>query len=154
MSLTQNNKKQRGRTFLTLLFWIYIAVLLRITVFRDDFSFDNLMQNGNVNPELFTAYIPFLRGGFIGLFIYLFVGNIVWFVPLGGYLVWKYEKCSVWLAAFAGFLLSLAIETSQYVFGVGVTELDDLVLNTAGAFIGAVIIRIVQKLSDRRSRVK
>lgn len=146
MSLDQNNNRQRGRVFLTLLFWIYIAVLLRITVFREDFSFDNLLQNGKINPELFTAYIPFLRGGFIGLFIYLFVGNIVWFVPLGGYLVWKYEKCSVWLAALTGFLLSLGIETSQYVFGVGVTELDDLVLNTAGAFIGAVFIRLVQKL--------
>ena len=84
MSLNQNNNRQRGRVFLTLLFWIYIAVLLRITVFREDFSFDNLLQNGKINSELFTAYIPFLRGGFIGLFIYLFVGNIVWYVPLGG----------------------------------------------------------------------
>ena len=69
MSLNQQNHVQRGRRVLTLLFWIYILVLLRITVFREDFSFDHLMENGNVNPELFTAYIPFLRGGFIGLFI-------------------------------------------------------------------------------------
>ncbi|MBQ8813934.1 MAG: VanZ family protein [Lachnospiraceae bacterium] len=150
MMLKQHNQRQRGRSLLTLLFWIYIAVLLRITVFRESFSFDHLMENGNVNPELFTAYIPFLRGGFIGLFIYLFVGNIVWFIPLGGYLVWKHPKCSVLLATIIGFLLSLGIETSQYVFGVGVTELDDLVLNTAGTLIGAVFVRVVQRMSEKQ----
>ena len=150
MSLKQNNDKQRGRKLLTLLFWIYIAVLLRITVFREDFSFDHLMENGNVNPELFTAYIPFLRGGFIGLFIYLFVGNIVWFIPLGGYLLWKHEKCTVLQATIIGFLLSLVIEASQYVFGVGVTELDDLVLNTTGTLIGAVFMWAFRKLRETR----
>lgn len=152
MKLKHNNEKQWGRKLLTLLFWIYIAALLRITVFREDFSFDHLMENGNVNPELFTAYIPFLRGGFIWLFIYLFVGNIVWFIPLGGYLVWRHPKCSVLLATLTGFLLSLAIEISQYVFGVGVTELDDLVLNTTGTLIGAVFIRVVQRLKDRKEK--
>ena len=146
MSLNQQNHVQRGRRVLTLLFWIYILVLLRITVFREDFSFDHMTENGNVNPELFTAYIPFLRGGFIGLFIYLFVGNIVWFIPLGGYLLWKHEKCTVLQAAIIGFLLSLVIETSQYIFGVGVTELDDLVLNTTGTLIGALAMRLLQKL--------
>lgn len=136
---------------LTLLFWIYLAVLLKITVFRSDFSFDHLLENGKLNLELFTAYIPFLRGGFIWLFIYLFVGNIVWFIPLGGYLVWKYPKCSVLLATAAGFLLSLGIEVSQYIFGVGVTEVDDLVLNTTGALIGAVLIRVVQWIVKTRS---
>ena len=150
MKLDQQNRLQRGRRLLTLLFGIYLLVLLRITVFREDFSFDHLMENGNINPELFTAYIPFLRGGFIGLFIYLFVGNIVWFMPLGGYLVWRFPRCGVWLATAAGFLLSLAIETSQYVFGVGVTELDDLVLNTAGTFLGAVAVRCVLRLSEKK----
>ena len=154
MKLVQQNKKQQGRWMLTLLFGVYLLVLLRITVFREDFSFDHLMENGNINSELFTAYIPFLRGGFIGLFIYLFVGNIVWFVPLGGYLAWRFPRCGVWLATAAGFLLSLAIETSQYVFGVGVTELDDLVLNTAGTFLGAVFIKGIERCLKKRSNRK
>ena len=156
MKEMKSQKGQQGRRILALLFWIYLCMLLRITVFREDFSLDHLMENGNINPELFTAYIPFLRGGFIGLFIYLFVGNIVWFMPLGGYLVWRFRRCGVWLTTAAGFLLSLAIETSQYVFGVGVTELDDLVLNTAGTFLGAVIVRWImswlKKRSDRKNR--
>ena len=150
MSFEKKNEQQRGGQIITLLFWIYVIALLRITVFRDDFSLSHIMTNGKLNLELFSAYIPFLRGGFIWLFIYLFVGNIVWFIPLGAYLVWKAPRHTVWRAVLIGFLLSLVIEVSQYIFGVGVTEVDDLVLNTAGTLIGAVLMRIVQKIVKER----
>lgn len=150
MGLKKKDEQQRRQRIVTLLFWIYIAALLWITVFREGFSFSNLMVNGNLNLELFTAYIPFLRGGFILLFIYLFVGNIVCFIPLGGYLVWRHPHYSVWRAMMAGFCLSLAIELSQFIFGVGVTELDDLVLNTAGTLIGAVCVRVWQRIVAKR----
>ena len=149
MSFKKKNEQQRGR-FMTLLFWIYVIVLLRFTVFRDDFSLSHIMVNGKLNLELFTAYIPFLRGGFIWLFIYLFVGKIVWFIPLGAYLVWKEPGRTVWRAALIGLLLSVAIEVSQYIFGVGVTEVDDLVLNTAGTLIGAILMRMKQKIVKER----
>lgn len=149
MSFKRKNEQQRGR-FMTLLFWIYVIVLLRFTVFRDDFSLSHIMVNGKLNLELFTAYIPFLRGGFIWLFIYLFVGNIVWFIPLGVYLVWKEPGRTVWRAVLIGLLLSIAIEVSQYIFGVGVTEVDDLVLNTAGTLIGAILMRMKQKIVKER----
>ena len=149
-SFEKKNEQQRGRRIITLLFWIYVIVLLRITVFRDDLSLSHIMTNGKLNLELFSAYIPFLRGGFIWLFIYLFVGNIVWFIPLGAYLVWKKPGRSVWQAVVIGLSLSLLIEVSQYVFGVGVTEVDDLVLNTSGALIGAVLMRITQYFMEKR----
>lgn len=38
-----------------------------------------------------------------------------------------------------GFLLSLTIEVSQYIFALGRTDIDDLWANTLGAFIGAVM---------------
>ena len=150
MSFEKKNEQQRGGQIITLLFWIYVIALLRITVFRDDFSLSHIMTNGKLNLELFSAYIPFLRGGFIWLFIYLFVGNIVWFIPLGAYLVWKEPRHTVWRAVLIGFLLSLVIEVSQYIFGVGVTEVDDLVLNTAGTLIGVILMRIVQKIVKER----
>ena len=150
MSFEKKSEQQRGKRFITLLFWIYVIALLRITVFRDDFSLSHIMTNGKLNLELFAAYIPFLRGGFIWLFIYLFVGNIVWFIPLGAYLVWKDPEHTVWRATLIGLILSLAIEVSQYVFGVGVTEVDDLVLNTSGTMIGAVLMRIVQYIVKKR----
>ena len=37
-----------------------------------------------------------------------------------------------------GFLFSLAIEVTQYVFSVGRTDIDDLICNTIGAYVGAL----------------
>lgn len=149
-SFERKSEQQRFGQLITLLFWIYVIALLRITVLRDDFSLSHIMTNGKLNLELFSAYIPFLRGGFIWLFIYLFVGNIVWFIPLGAYLVWKDPGHTVWRATLIGFVISLVIEVSQYIFGVGVTELDDLVLNTTGTLIGAILMRVVQKIMKER----
>lgn len=80
-------KKDSIRAALDILFLIYLAILLRITVFRFGFSPDSLMQDGIVNLTLFGEYIPLISQGKWLRFIYLFVGNIVWFVPLGAYLM-------------------------------------------------------------------
>ncbi len=48
---------------------------------------------------------------------------------------------SIGMIAVFGFLLSLAIEFSQYMFGTGYSELDDLLLNTVGTLIGFLIYR-------------
>lgn len=41
-----------------------------------------------------------------------------------------------------GLLFSLVIEFSQFAFGTGESELDDLILNTFGAFIGFKLFRL------------
>ncbi len=128
------------RMTLKCLFIIYIGVLLRITVFRSGFGFRNLCQNGIINLTLFESYIPLIKSRDIIRIIYLFVGNIIWFVPFGFYLrrLGKRERKSweIWLL---GLLLSFIIEFLQYVFGTGISEMDDLILNSLGAWMGAVL---------------
>ncbi len=43
-------------------------------------------------------------------------------------------------------MLSLFIEIMQYVWGVGISEIDDLILNTFGAFIGVAAVRVIEKV--------
>ncbi len=60
-------------------FIIYITILLYITVIR------NLrFRERVINLQLFVGYIPIIQNS-ISRFIYLFVGNIIWFVPFGFY---------------------------------------------------------------------
>lgn len=127
---------------------LYLGILLRITVFRSGFGLENLFQNGNINLTLFTEYLPMLRSGDWFRFIYLFVGNIVWFVPLGIFMELGKKEKPLWLILLCGLALSLFIETLQYVFGTGVSELDDLVLNTLGCVCGALFVRTVRKLGE------
>lgn len=129
----------RRKHWITLLFAAYLAVLLRITVFRSGFGAHAFCRDGVVNLKLFTGYLPIIRAHDWGRFLYLFVGDIVWFVPLGIYVRCRLGKRGILWAAVLGFALSLLIETMQYLFGTGVSELDDLILNTAGAALGAML---------------
>jgi glycopeptide antibiotics resistance protein len=119
-------------------FWVYLAVLLRITVFRAGF-WSHEVFSGEI------VWVPFqdiflLASTAPGRFIYLFVGNIVWFVPFGFLL----PRLTGWGAGVVGlaFLLSLLIETLQFVLGTGVSEVEDLILNTLGGGIGYLFHRL------------
>ena len=74
----------------TILFTCYLAVLLRITVFRSGFGTHGLCSDGQINLKLFEAYIPLIRTRDWDRFAYLFIGNLIWFVPLGMYV--RYRK--------------------------------------------------------------
>lgn len=128
-----------------IIFLIYIAVVLKITVFRSSFSLNHLFQNGTVNLTIFKGYTIFIRSKNWYRLIYLFVGNIIWFIPFGMYLQYTGKIESVLLVTLYGMLFSLCIETLQYVFGTGISELDDIILNTFGAWIGAVSVKLFQK---------
>lgn len=120
----------------------WLAVLFRITVFRNG-CFSNGLFSGRVEWEAFAYYLKLARIGYWRYFVYLFVGNLIWFAPAG--VLVRLRGGSLGQAALAGFLLSLCVETAQFVLGSGVSELDDLILNTAGAVLGcgsaALILR-------------
>ena len=137
------------KKIINILFMIYIGIILRITVFRSSFSIDNLMENGQINLALFKEYIPIVQAGDWFTFSYLFIGNIIWFAPFGMYLEYEKKGNKFWKVLLFGFAFSFFIETLQYVFGTGFSELDDLILNTIGVFLGAIFARIIRCLRKR-----
>lgn len=131
-----------------ILFVCYLAVLLKITVFRSGFSTHGFCTDGTINLKLFEEYVPLVRTHDWDRFIYLFVGNIIWFVPLGMYVRYRKSQAGIMWAVIFGLLLSLCIEIMQYLFGTGISELDDLILNTLGAALGA-LIRVKKRVEKR-----
>lgn len=129
-----DSKKQEKRE---VLFIIYMALLLGITVFRPwALSWNHFLQ-GSLNLKPFTEYVRLLEKGELLRTLYLFLGNIAAFMPFGMYLAYRKPEGKPGRIVLYGFLLSLAIECMQYVLGTGYTELDDLILNTVGAGVGA-----------------
>ncbi len=77
-------------------------------------------------------------------------GNVVGFVPFGYILpVMDRRFQSVLLVTVNGFSLSLCVETVQLVFRVGCFDVDDLVLNTLGAFLGYVLFWACNEIRRR-----
>ncbi|MBQ7595436.1 MAG: VanZ family protein [Clostridia bacterium] len=75
--------------------------------------------------------------------------NIIVFIPLGMLLPAAAGKepssKSFWFTICAGLLVSLIIETLQYAFSLGYSEVDDLIFNTLGTMIGAGIFALSGK---------
>ena len=114
-------------------FWLYLAALLRLTVFRAGFLSHGPFS-GRVELVPFVYLWKLLRVKYYRYFCYLFFGNLLWFVPLGAYL--RYRGTGLRSALAIGLALSFAIELAQFVLGSGVSEVEDLILNTAGAALG------------------
>ena len=112
------------------LFAMYLTVLLKLTVFRD-----TTMAERQVNLKLFSNYINVLREGGIFRFVWLFFGNLGWFVPWG-FFVPIIKKSNFLTTVFSGFVFSLIIEALQFALKKGFFEIDDLILNTLGTALG------------------
>ena len=72
--------------------------------------------------------------------------NKIWlFIPLGtGLYKWLQKK---WVLLIS-FVMSVAIETTQYITGLGIAEFDDVFGNTMGGWIGILTAyAVVSKIS-------
>lgn len=49
-------------------------------------------------------------------------------------------------------MVSLAVETIQLVFDVGVFDVDDLILNTVGTIVGYALFRLIVYMIGKRER--
>ena len=72
-------------------------------------------------------------------------GNILVFSPMGILIpIFMKRRVGILYIGGASFLLSFFIETVQLVFKIGVFDVDDLMMNTAGGLIGYLVYRISQ----------
>jgi len=72
-------------------------------------------------------------------------GNFILFIPYTFIVVIWFNYKNGRLVLLSVFLLSLSVETLQYVFRVGVADIDDVLLNTAGGWVGTWICLALQK---------
>lgn len=81
------------------------------------------------------------------------LANVAFFVPLGLLVVLFAGARWWWAGALAGLVLSAAIETGQALFlPARYATLDDVLANTIGATVGALLGVVVLSLAVRRSR--
>jgi glycopeptide antibiotics resistance protein len=154
-----NNKKRRVNFSLKNeaglnIFFIYILCLLSVTLFPLIIGFGerNNWISVNLIPIIGTAKEvssitsdPNMQNFMIKFWIKNIFGNILLLLPLGVMMpmLWKQFDCKKKMILFA-FCLSLSIETLQLLSGfIGnmgrAFDIDDILLNTIGAFIGFIL---------------
>ena len=52
---------------------------------------------------------------------------------------------------FLGFLLSLSLELSQYIFCIGASDITDLIMNTTGVLVGVGLYYLLKKIFKEKT---
>lgn len=81
-------------------------------------------------------------------------GNIVGFMPFGFFVPLLRNKASLWKTVCLSFELTLAIETTQLLFRVGIFDVDDLFLNTLGGLLGYLCYAVTHGIYRWRFRMR
>ena len=67
-----------------------------------------------------------------------YLGNIALFFPAGLLLPILFQKLGFLKTVLLGLLISFGVEILQYILSSGYTDIDDVIMNTAGCALGAV----------------
>jgi glycopeptide antibiotics resistance protein len=119
--------------YLLLLFWI---LLLKLGV---QFSY---MENRNVNLIPFGA--PMMSNGKTD--VSEIILNVVIFVPLGIYAGVLFKKLNLGKKLLFFLLISLALESLQFILKIGAFDITDIITNTTGGIVGLTIFKTIEKL--------
>lgn len=135
----KGNKTSVAYEILMAIFFVYMSGLLSLTVFpREGLS----GGNGGFNLVPFRTIFPLFKASVMS-FLILFVGNVVMFMPIGFFIPLLWNKRIVFTCV-TGALFSLLIELSQILIGRN-TDIDDLILNTLGVFLGYLVFLLLEK---------
>lgn len=135
------------RSFTLSLFAVYIALLTWIILFKMQVSLSALQM-----PAAKLNVVPLAGSGANGSVNWdEVVNNILIFLPMGVYLAMLLPERSFLLKLLPAFLISLAYETLQFLFRIGVADSTDLLGNTLGAAAGILIFPLFFRLFGEKA---
>ncbi|WP_294248982.1 VanZ family protein [uncultured Chryseobacterium sp.] len=119
---------------------LFLLYLMFLGMGRRQFE-DNLLT---IRPVLST--IDFIKGCISWKDIITIVGgNIIMFVPFG-FLGWAYPKLMGIKPLLFTFISAITIvEGFQYFTRMGIFEVDDILLNTSGMYLGFLIRNLMER---------
>lgn len=130
---------------------VYLLAFIKIVVFK----------NGFTKEFRSLSFIPFqFIGDFfrtetsLDVFLKNNLGNIAIFIPMGILLPVLFKSIDFKKSVLICFITSLTIEVTQYIIGFGMTDIDDLMLNTLGATIGSLLYFRILEIIDKKMRFK
>jgi len=138
--------REGGRVALVVLFAVYLILLVWVVLWKLELPHVDWHARGR-----FIKLVPFVAGagsdasGPVEVF-----ANIVLFVPFGIYLGLLAPSWQWWRAAGAVAVASLLLEIAQYVLALGISDVTDIVANTAGGLAGIGLLALARRKREAR----
>ena len=90
----------------------------------------------------------------LGQFIYNVIGNIVLFIPFGFFIYIKCEK-NKHKTLLAVLIMTLGVEFIQGFIPYRFCDIDDIILNTFGGYLGIIIYNILfSKFNNKLKKIQ
>lgn len=148
------NKKVKFTVLTGILFLVYLAIILRLLIFRDSAA---ILATARENFVPFKTIFNYLSNSpTLGIAIRNLLGNIMIFIPLGFFVPLLCRSTKWKTVLVIGFIASLIMETVQGVFRVGIFDVDDILLNMFGTIFGygtfvylKLMIKSIYRLNGR-----
>lgn len=164
--LKNNITAENIKSFIGLVFILVgISLIVVITIFPFPVDINEIDFMIEHDLGLTHSWIPFktifgsikviFDGGGYGVFFYQIIGNILLFIPFGiGVTLYLSDTQKRFIKTmFVVLIVTISIELLQFIFGYLLgyayrsTDMDDIILNTIGGWIGYYIISgMVKKL--------
>jgi glycopeptide antibiotics resistance protein len=150
LDVTATSTRRQGTSILTVvLFAVYAVLLVCLVLFKFPFRYQLDSSGRDLNLIPFAGAFADSRLG-----IGEVVDNVLVFLPLGLYLSMLRTRWSTVRRILAVVGTSVAFEVIQYVFGIGRSDITDVITNTLGGAIGIGIYAVTRRmLGIRTNRV-
>lgn len=141
---------RKHKTVLRVLFAAYLVLLVYFLFFSEEFGRTGNDKTFRYNLVLFQEINRFVkyrnRVGTLSFLINVF-GNVLAFIPLGFFLPALFGKeQKLFLVTAESFIFSLLVEIVQLFSYTGSFDVDDIILNTLGGFLGYIAYRLIHIL--------
>ena len=148
----KKNRPKLHNFLICLMFAFYSVVLFAILFRRSDTErIVNFVPFGTISNFLTRIKVSHVSRMFV---MSNLLGNIILFIPLGIYLSLFNQGKGSKKSVFWVFSTSLLVEIVQYTFKMGTGDIDDVILNTFGGWIGVWIYKILYLKLENEKRVK
>lgn len=157
-SLNEWDTPQKHEDFTYFFRWASIAFYVLYVVLLV-FSFI-LIRKIDLNGERQLNLIPFYQitqyFSSVSDVVYYLFGNLLFFSPIGFFLSVRHPKLCWWKKLLIAFGIGFVIEFCQYMLNTGMADIDDILLNAAGFYLGCGakrLINLVRRLISGGSEI-
>ena len=142
--------REKTRCLTYAVFGIYLLLLLWMVLFKFATSVDDIL---GMRHARYLNLIPFTDSANLygSNFFDEIVVNFLIFIPFGLYMRMLLKRRSWLIQLLPPFLASVAFEVVQYVFAIGVSDITDVIMNTAGAATGLVVFALLARFWPEKS---